>query len=292
MSRSLTSLLPCTTPTTPGGKPASANSSTSRVPVSGAFSAGLRRNVFPQATATDIIHSGIKAGKLNGGMPTTTPTGSRMAWQSTSREMSVRVCPISWEGMPQANSTTSSPRRSEPRASLNSLPFSRTMLCATSEKFFSSRLPELEQDVSPIRRRSGAPAREGTGGGSACLVHLLRRGLAHRRQHLGRVRRIADVAARVPTALDPGSADQVQRGSRTRGCCRRPIRGSNGAHEVLRKLESLFTDVLSRPLSLLSSGQGSGRFSDSPRSCPRSAPRWPRLSVPPRRSVPGPRASG
>ena len=66
--------------------------------------------MFPQATATDIIHSGIRAGKLNGGMPTTTPMGSRKVRQSTSREMSVKVCPISWEGMPQANSTTSSPR--------------------------------------------------------------------------------------------------------------------------------------------------------------------------------------
>jgi len=126
-----------------GGKPASANSSMSRVPVRGDFSAGLRRNVLPQATAIDIIHSGIKAGKLNGGMPTTTPRGSRMAWQSTSREMSVRVCPISWEGMPQANSTTSSPRRSEPHASPSRLPFSRTMLCATSETFFSSRSRNL-----------------------------------------------------------------------------------------------------------------------------------------------------
>ena len=120
--------------------------------------------------------------------------------------------------------------------------FADDAVCHVREVLFQ-QLPELEQDVGPIRRRSGAPAREGTGGGGACLVHLLRRGLAHRRQHLGRVRRIVDVAARVPTALDPGSADQVQRGSRTRGCCRRPIRGSNGAHEVLRKLESLFTDV-------------------------------------------------
>ena len=32
--------------------------------------------VLPQATAIGIIHSGIMAGKLNGGMPTTTPSGS------------------------------------------------------------------------------------------------------------------------------------------------------------------------------------------------------------------------
>ena len=233
MSRSLTSLLPCTTPTTPGGKPASANISTSRVPVSGAFSAGLRRNVFPQATATDIIHSGIKAGKLNGGMPTTTPIGSRMVRQSTSRETSVRVCPISLGGNAagKVDDVKPAPQRAA-RLAQQLAVFADDAVCHVREVLFQ-QLPELEQDVGPIRRRSGAPAGEGSGGGGACLVHLLRRGLAHRRQHLGRVRRIVDVAARVPTALDPGSADQVQRGSRTRGCCRRPIRGSNGAHEVL-----------------------------------------------------------
>jgi hypothetical protein len=52
--------------------------------------------------------------------------------------------------------------------------------CQVREVLFQ-QVPELEQDVSPIRRGCGAPAREGTGGGSACLVHLLRRGLAHRR---------------------------------------------------------------------------------------------------------------
>lgn len=152
MSRSLTSLLSCTTPTTPGGRPASVNISRSPVPVSGAFSAGLRMNVFPQATATDIIHSGIRAGKLKGGIPTTTPMGSRKVRQSTSRATSGRVCPIICEGMPQAKSTTSSPRRSEPRASPSSLPFSRTMLRATSEKFRSSRSRNLKRTWA----RSGA----------------------------------------------------------------------------------------------------------------------------------------
>src|SRR4029077_2961232 len=33
----------------------------------------------------------------------------------------------------------------------------------------------------------------------------------------------------------------------------------------------------------------SGWFSDPPHSCPRSAHRWPRLLVPPRQCVPGPR---
>ena len=50
------------------------------IPLSnGDFSAGLRMKVVPQATANGIIHKGIIAGKLNGGMPTTTPSGSRMA---------------------------------------------------------------------------------------------------------------------------------------------------------------------------------------------------------------------
>ncbi len=123
--------------------------------------------MFPQATATDIIHSGINAGKLNGGMPTTTPIGSRTVWQSTSRETSVRVCPIIWEGMPQAKSTTSSPRRSEPRASLSNLPFSRTMPRAMSEKFCSSRSRNLNRTWA----RSGAGVARQPGKARAAAAH-------------------------------------------------------------------------------------------------------------------------
>ena len=44
----------------------------------GSFSEGLRMKVLPQAMATPNIHIGIMAGKLNGVMPATTPSGLRM----------------------------------------------------------------------------------------------------------------------------------------------------------------------------------------------------------------------
>ncbi len=69
--------LPWTRLTTPGGSPASATSSTSLIAVSGTFSDGLRTNALPQATAIGSIQSGTIAGKLNGVMPTHTPSGWR-----------------------------------------------------------------------------------------------------------------------------------------------------------------------------------------------------------------------
>ncbi len=44
----------------------------------GSFSLGLRMNVLPEAIAFAHIHSGTIAGKLNGVMPATTPSGWRI----------------------------------------------------------------------------------------------------------------------------------------------------------------------------------------------------------------------
>ena len=44
----------------------------------GSFSEGLRMKLLPTAIATPNIHIGIIAGKLNGVMPATTPSGWRM----------------------------------------------------------------------------------------------------------------------------------------------------------------------------------------------------------------------
>ena len=41
----------------------------------GSFSDGFRMNVLPQAIAFANIHIGTIAGKLNGVMPATTPSG-------------------------------------------------------------------------------------------------------------------------------------------------------------------------------------------------------------------------
>ena len=63
--------------TTPGGKPASAHSSTSRRLVSGVTSLGLMTTVLPVASAGASFHARIISGKFHGVMSAVTPTGSR-----------------------------------------------------------------------------------------------------------------------------------------------------------------------------------------------------------------------
>ena len=68
---STASLSPCTTLSTPSGKPASLNSSQTSIGADGSRSDGFRMKVLPQAIATGYIHIGTMAGKLNGVMPAT-----------------------------------------------------------------------------------------------------------------------------------------------------------------------------------------------------------------------------
>jgi hypothetical protein len=69
---------------------------------------------LPQASAGANFHIGIMAGKLNGVMPATTPSG----WRSENRSMPgpalVAELALQQVRMPQANSTTSSPRWMSP----------------------------------------------------------------------------------------------------------------------------------------------------------------------------------
>ena len=46
--------------------------------IDGSFSLGFRMKVLPQASATGNIHIGTIAGKLNGVIPATTPSGCRI----------------------------------------------------------------------------------------------------------------------------------------------------------------------------------------------------------------------
>ncbi len=75
---STASLSPLTTLSTPAGSPASISSSASRIGTEGLRSDGLRMKALPQASAGANFHIGIMAGKLNGVMPATTPSGWRM----------------------------------------------------------------------------------------------------------------------------------------------------------------------------------------------------------------------
>ena len=75
--RSTATLSPWTTVNTPGGRPASRSSSAQKLAADGSRSDGLSTKVFPHAIAIGYIHIGTMAGKLNGVMPATTPTGWR-----------------------------------------------------------------------------------------------------------------------------------------------------------------------------------------------------------------------
>src|SRR5437764_4486914 len=101
---------PGTTFHTRFGKPALSISSMINSAVSGTFSLGLRTNVFPQASASGNIHIGTIAGKLNGVMPTQTPSGCNIVSQSTPRARFSSVSPINNVGTLQAYSMFSIPR--------------------------------------------------------------------------------------------------------------------------------------------------------------------------------------
>ena len=117
---------------TPSGNPARANSSADNIEAEGSFSDGFNTNVFPQAMAIGYIHMGTMAGKLNGVIPTATPSGWRMVYMSTPEETFSENSPFNRCGMLVANSITSSPRLTSPRASGRVLPCSAVSSLARS----------------------------------------------------------------------------------------------------------------------------------------------------------------
>ena len=63
---------------TPSGSPARAHSSAMKFDADGSFSLGLSTTVLPHAIALGTNHSGTIAGKLNGEITPTTPSGWRI----------------------------------------------------------------------------------------------------------------------------------------------------------------------------------------------------------------------
>ena len=94
---------------------------------------------LPQAIAGANFHSGIIAGKLNGVMPATTPSGWRIEYMSMPGPAPSVNSPFSRCGMPQANSTTSTPRWMSPLASAMVLPCSRARSSASSSMSLATR---------------------------------------------------------------------------------------------------------------------------------------------------------
>ncbi len=150
---------PWTTLRTPSGSPASLASSARRSPHEGSFSEGLRTNVFPQAIDIGNIQSGTMAGKLKGVIPTQTPSGWRMDQESIPEPTLFVNSPLRRWGIPQANSTTSRPRVTEPFASESTFPCSEVTIAASASRFFSMR--SLNRKRTRARRSGGVAAHAG-----------------------------------------------------------------------------------------------------------------------------------
>ena len=134
----------------------------------GSFSDGFNTNVFPHAMAGAHIHMGTMAGKLNGVMPATTPTGWRIEYTSMPVEACSENSPLRSCGMPQANSITSRPRVTSPIASDSTLPCSATSSFAISCLFSctSSRI----RNISSARRASETVRHDTNADFAACTA--------------------------------------------------------------------------------------------------------------------------
>ena len=114
---------------------------------------------MPQASDTGYIHNGTIAGKLNGVMPATTPTGWRIAKLSTPLATPSEYSPFRSWGMPQANSTTSMPRAISPLASGIVLPCSADSIAASSSVCALSRLRKA--NIASARLAGGVAPQAG-----------------------------------------------------------------------------------------------------------------------------------
>ena len=176
-SVSTASRSPFTTLNTPSGNPASCSSSASRKGQLGSFSEGFRTKVLPQAIATGNIHIGTMAGKLNGVMPTQMPTGWRSDQLSTPVPTLSLNSPFSICGIPQANSTTSMPRVSSPRASESTLPCSAVMSPTISSAWASSSA--LKRNITRARWRGVVAAQAGRASAAAAMAERVSSALAN-----------------------------------------------------------------------------------------------------------------
>ena len=179
-----------------------------RTATDGSRSDGLRMKAFPQAMDTGYIQSGTMAGKLNGVMPATTPTGWRTAKLSMPAATPSEYSPFRSCGMPQANSTTSIPRASSPVASESVLPCSADSIAASSSVRLLRRLRNSNITAARLRRGRCAPGGLGPAGGRDRMIHIRRR--RHRDPCGHRAcRRIEDIAGSRRSAGPAGSGNEM-----------------------------------------------------------------------------------
>ena len=131
-SVSTATLSPCTTFSTPSGRPASRKRSARKTEALGSRSLGFSTTVLPQAIALAIIQSGTITGKLKGVIAATTPTGCLIECTSMPVETCSSRSPFKRCSKPEANSTFSRPRATSPAASESTLPCSLVTIAASS----------------------------------------------------------------------------------------------------------------------------------------------------------------
>ena len=159
---STATLSPCTTFSTPSGRPASWNSFARKIAALGSFSEGFSTTVLPHAIAEATIHSGTITGKLKGVIAPTTPTGCFSECTSTPRATCSECSPFSRCTSPAANSTFSMPREISPAASESTLPCSLVRIAASSPWRSTSRWRSLKNTsarlIRPVARQPGSAA--------------------------------------------------------------------------------------------------------------------------------------
>ena len=159
--------------------------------------------------ASGNIHIGTMAGKLNGVMPATTPSGWRIEATSTRVETCVDSSPLTNCGTEiQASSTISMPRATSPSASECTLPCSAVISSAISSRCASSSSRYLNRMAVRLASEDGPPALEGGLGGGDGGVHLV----DGRERHLlllGAGGRVVDGAEAAGGALDGLALDPV-----------------------------------------------------------------------------------
>ena len=109
-------------------------------------------NPLPHASAKGRNQSGIIAGKLNGVIAATTPTGWRICSTSTPLATPSRFSPFSRWGIAVAASTDSIPRPTSPRASSMVLPMSSVTRRASSSWCWNQLLAQAhDRPRAPLR---------------------------------------------------------------------------------------------------------------------------------------------
>ena len=133
-----TAPVPVTTFTTPGGKPARANSGTSSSSEADVYSLGLATMVLPAASAGASFQVARSSGEFQGAIAATTPTGSRTVKFTTEATSMGGTEPSSLSASPPKKRYQRPSAAACARVSRKSLPLSRVSIRASASALWSS----------------------------------------------------------------------------------------------------------------------------------------------------------